>query len=281
MTAQSADRLLDQHGDGAIPDDLKLPMGASSTIYRGSLVMLDQSGYAFAATANLARRVTAVATEQKVNSGSAGAKSVRCKRGAFAFANSSSTDAITIADVGQPCYVVDDQTVARTSGNGTRPYAGRVIRIESSKVYVEIGGSDDPRAVDMLYVAGADLSSSQYLAVEMNSSAQVTVANAAGEDVVGILQNAPANGAIAIVRVFGPSRCIASTSINPGVLLATTSAGKSKAAVASTVKTDDAGAAADAVVGSYVFGRALTAGTTDAQHSVFVHPMGAIATTAA
>lgn len=281
MTALAADRLLNQYGDSALIDDLEIPIGASSTIYRGSLVMLDQSGYGFAATAVLSRRVIGVATEQKVNAGSAGAKSVRVKRGAFGFVNSSGDDAITIADVGCPCYVVDDQTVARTSGNGTRPFAGRVVRVESSVVYVEVGGLQDTTARDILLEAGGDLSSSQFLMVKLDSNGDVVIASAAGEGVVGILQNAPASGAIAIVRVHGESRVIAGGSVAAGALFATTNAGKSKAAVAGTVNTSDAGASSDPLVGSYALGFVLTAGTSDAQHSVYLHHMGLIPTTAA
>ena len=36
------------------------------------------------------------------------------------FANSAAADAITLADVGADCYMVDDQTVAKTHGGNTR-----------------------------------------------------------------------------------------------------------------------------------------------------------------
>ena len=281
MTAAAADRILSQHGDQAIVEDYEIPMGASTTIYRGTIVSLDQSGYGFPGTASLVRTPIGVATEQKVNSGAAGAKTIRIQKGCFGFVNSAGDDLVTFADVGRPCYVVDDQTVARTSANGARPFAGRVARIENSLVFVEVGGNIDPTVKDLLLEAAADLSSSQFLFVEMDTNGDVTVANAAGEDCVGVLQNAPANGAIAIVRVHGPSRVIGSAAVNPGALVATTSAGKSKAAVAGKTDTSDAGAAADPLIGSFVMGRALTLGALDTQHSIFVHPMGAIPTTAA
>jgi hypothetical protein len=280
MTAAAADRILSRFGDGAV-ENLELPMGASTTVYCGTLISLDQSGYAFPATAALTRRPIGVATEGKANAGSAGAKTIRVERGCFGFVNSAGDDAISIADVGQPVYVVDDQTVARTSNNGTRPYAGRVARIENSLVFVEVGFNIDPTARDLLLEAGGDLSSSQFLMVKLDSNGDVVIASAAGENVVGVLQNAPAAGAIAIVRVFGASRVIAGGVVAAGALFATTSAGKSKVAVAGTVNTSDAGATSDPLVGSYVMGHVLTVGASDAQHSVFINPMGMIPTTAA
>jgi hypothetical protein len=148
-------------------------------------------------------------------------------------------------------------------------------------VYVEVGQPSDPTARDILLEAGGDLSSSQFLMVKLDSNGDAVIASAAGEGVIGVLQNAPASGAIAIVRVFGESRVIAGGSVAAGALFATTNAGKSKTAVAGTVNTSDAGASSDPLVGSYVMGSVLTAGTSDAQHSVLINPMGLIPTTAA
>lgn len=280
--ALTTDKATPRYGADAVADDFTLPLAASATIYRGALVALNMSGYAVNAVSTHGNRVVGVAQERVVNSGSAGAKSIRVERGAFGFANSAGDDAITLADVGRPCWVVDNETVARTSANGARVFAGHVVRVDGSTIYVEVGvRGEDAVARDILVEAAADLSSSQYLFVEMNTDGDVTVCNGAGEDAVGVLQNSPASGAIAIVRVFGESRVIASASVNAGALVATTNAGKSKTAVAATTNTSDGGAASDPLVGSFVMGRALTTGSTDAQHSVFVHPMGAVPSTAA
>lgn len=280
MTAATADRLLSRFGDGAV-QNLELPMGASTTMFRATMISLDVSGFAFPTTGSLARRVVGVSTEAKANTGAAGAKTIRVERGCFGLVNGTGDDAITVADVGQVCYALDDQTVTRTSQNGTLPFAGRVARLEGGLIFVEVGFNIDPTARDILIEAGGDLSSSQFLMVKLNSSGDAVIANAAGEDVCGVLQNAPASGAIAIVRVFGESRVIGGGVVAAGGLFACTSAGKSKTAVAGTVNTSDAGAASDPLVGSFVLGRVLTAGTLDAQHSVFISPMGLTPTTAA
>lgn len=60
------------------------------------------------------------------------------RTGCFPFANSAAGDAITAADIGKPCYIVDDQTVAKTSPNATRAVAGAVNSIEGATVWVDI-----------------------------------------------------------------------------------------------------------------------------------------------
>jgi hypothetical protein len=282
MTALAAERDTPQMGAAAAILLLAIPLAAATKVYRGGIVCVDITGYGKPAAAGLNLVAVGRAEETVDNTGSAGAKKVKVRRGTFQFTNGTGDEAITSVDVGRACYLVDDQTVGRTSQNGILSFAGRVLDVDSSGVWVELGVDADPTIVDLLLEAAADLSSSQFLFVEMNSSGDVTACNAAGEDAVGVLQNAPANGAIAIVRVHGTSRVIGSAAINPGVLLATTNAGKSKAAVAASTNTSDAGAASDALVGSFAMGRALTACAGDgSQHSMFVHPIGAIPTTAA
>jgi hypothetical protein len=58
------------------------------------------------------------------------------KDGWFRFANSAAGDLITIADLGTDCYVVDNQTVAKTSGGATRSIAGKVRDIEAAGVWI-------------------------------------------------------------------------------------------------------------------------------------------------
>lgn len=53
------------------------------------------------------------------------------------FGNSASTDQITLADVGADCYIVDNQTVAKTNGSNTRSVAGRVFDVDAAGVWVQ------------------------------------------------------------------------------------------------------------------------------------------------
>lgn len=57
------------------------------------------------------------------------------------FGNSASTDLIAAAQVGSDCYLVDDQTVAKTSATSTRSIAGRVWALDPVKgVLVQVHG---------------------------------------------------------------------------------------------------------------------------------------------
>lgn len=113
------------------------PVAASTTIYQGSLVAL-AAGYA-APGATATGRIAVGRAEETVSAVSAGDASVRVARGVFKFANSSAGDAIAQADVGADCYIVDDQTVAKTNGTGTRSRAGKIAAVASDGVWVQIG----------------------------------------------------------------------------------------------------------------------------------------------
>ena len=101
--------------------------------------------------------------------------------------------------------------------------------------------------------AGADLSSSQYLAVKLDSNGDVVVCDTAGEPSIGILQNAPVSGQAASVRPLGTSKAVASGSISAGSRVTTDASGKLKAVVAG--KTDASGGSSTApLVGSATLG---------------------------
>ena len=68
--------------------------------------------------------------------GAAGAKTVRVRRNkAFKFANAAA-DLVTQAELGKSCYIVEDQTVAKTNGGATRSVAGKVLGVEADGVWV-------------------------------------------------------------------------------------------------------------------------------------------------
>ncbi len=113
------------------------PVGASTTCYQGGIAVLN-GGYAKPGTA--ATGLVAVGRfEETVTAVSAGDASVRVKRGVFKFANSAAGDLIAQADVGADCYIVDDQTVAKTNGTSTRSRAGQIVGVASDGVFVQIG----------------------------------------------------------------------------------------------------------------------------------------------
>ncbi len=65
---------------------------------------------------------------------------------------------------------------------------------------------------DMSFIAGEALTSSQYHYVYLTANNTVkTCSNATTQKAIGILQNAPASGGIARVRIMGVSRAIIGT----------------------------------------------------------------------
>ena len=261
-------------------------LAASTHVYAGSMVAINQAGNLVPASADASLHVVGVAEEEADNSsGSAGDLSLAPRRGPFYFTNSSSTDAITDADIGRACFVVDDNTVARTSNGGARPVAGIVEGVDSFGVAVSVGmpGVGLGGAIDVLFPAGADLSTTgQFLFVKLNGSSQVVLADTAGEAALGVLQNAPANGAIARVRVQGVSKIVAGASLSDGAVVATqVTTARAKAAVAGTVAGGAGDPANDALVGSYAMGRLLADGTNGNATTMLIQPLGCVPTTAA
>lgn len=120
-----------------VGDVLAFPVKAATTIHQGSLVVLDAGHAAPGRTAT--GLVAAGRAEHSATAVAAGDAQVEVRRGIFKFGNSTSTDLIAQADVGADCYVVDDQTVAKTSATNTRSRAGIVVAVETDGVWVQIG----------------------------------------------------------------------------------------------------------------------------------------------
>lgn len=120
-------------------DDFEFPVAAATKIYAGSIVGFNAgAAYASPGVTSATFKAAGVAVEHADNSaGAAGDIRVKVRRGVWRFANSADGDAITLADVGADCYVVDDQTVAKTSGTGTRSVAGKVRDVDANGVWVE------------------------------------------------------------------------------------------------------------------------------------------------
>lgn len=136
MTALTADRNTARHQDAGA----RRYGAAAAKIFGGALVMLNASGYATKGQTALALVGVGRAEEQVDNaSGNAGDLNVKVSEGIFPWANSASTDEITIADRGKIAWAVDDQTVAKTSGSGTRSPAGIIVDVDGAGVHVKMG----------------------------------------------------------------------------------------------------------------------------------------------
>ncbi len=117
-------------------DVIGIPVKAATTIYQGGLVVAD-AGYA-APGRTATGLIAAGRAEETVTAVSAGDAIAQVRTGTFKFGNAAA-DLVTQAEVGSDCYIVDDQTVAKTNGANTRSRAGKVLAVESDGVWVQIG----------------------------------------------------------------------------------------------------------------------------------------------
>jgi len=116
------------------------PVAAAVKCFAGGIAVRDAAG-------NLKPGVTATGLvvagrfeEMADNSaGEAAAISVDYKPGVFRWANSADADEIAKAEIGDNCYLVDDQTVAKTSAGATRSVAGKIVDVDDLGVWVETG----------------------------------------------------------------------------------------------------------------------------------------------
>lgn len=119
---------------------LELPAAAAKTFFAGALAALDAAGRATpGATATTLKGLGRVEAYADNAEGAAGAITVAIRMGCFRWANSASGDLITAADIGADCYIVDDQTVAKTNGSATRSVAGKVVDVDALGVWVRSG----------------------------------------------------------------------------------------------------------------------------------------------
>ena len=134
MTALTQDRNTPERA-GA---DYKFPAAAGAKVFAGALVVLSAGNAAPGSTALNLVAVGRANARVDNTGGAAGDKWVKVSRGIFRFENSAAGDKITLADVGTKCFIVDDQTVAKTSGTNTRSVAGVVRDVDAQGVWVEI-----------------------------------------------------------------------------------------------------------------------------------------------
>ncbi len=142
MTALSADKDVQERqsgfsqrvgdfGSGAIVD--------STVLYKGALVCFDQNDSKIKEGATATTLVAMGVCRKQVTTGASNTEPPpEVDSGIFKFENSAAGDAIADADAGNICYIVDDQTVAKTNGGATRSAAGRVYAVDSDGVWVVV-----------------------------------------------------------------------------------------------------------------------------------------------
>ncbi len=188
MTALTKDR------NTAVRDgkDFVFDVASGETIYAGGIVVLSATGYAEAG-ATATGKIVVGRCEEKVDnsSGADGDLTVKVRRGLFRFANSAGGDEITAAEIGDACYIVDDQTVAKTNGGSTRSPAGFIEDVDSDGVWVLLGFG--PLAAP----AGALLAANNLSDVAAAATAFGNIKQAATASATGVVEKATAAEAVA------------------------------------------------------------------------------------
>jgi hypothetical protein len=107
------------------------PVAAGVKIFQGSLVALSAAGLAQPGATATTLTAAGRAEETIDNTGgAASALNVTVRRGVFLIRNA--------ADVNKDCFIVDDETVAKTNGGNSRSIAGKVRGVDTAGVWVEI-----------------------------------------------------------------------------------------------------------------------------------------------
>lgn len=125
---------------------------AGVTIHAGALLILaagflrpgreGQGGdNAAKATDAATYRAIGIAADSIVGGAVDGAVTLDVQSGVFPFAMGGGGDALTDADVGRACFVIDDQTVGKTNPNNTRCVAGCLVDVADGFAWVEVSPS--------------------------------------------------------------------------------------------------------------------------------------------
>lgn len=115
-------------------------VAANAVIFGGALVALNAAGDLVPGSTSATLKADGVAQENVTGSAVAGAVRCTVERGTYRFDNSAAGDLIAKADIGNDCFIVDDQTVAKTNGGATRSIAGKIFDVDALGVWVTFAG---------------------------------------------------------------------------------------------------------------------------------------------
>jgi hypothetical protein len=230
-------------------DFLVVGVKAGAIIYAGALACVAM-GFAVPGSANPALRGAGRAEETVDNSaGQDGDLKIRIEKGVFLFGNLDA-DPVTAADIGHNAYVVDDETVAKTDGNGARGIAGLIVDVDDRGVWIDtranVGGKVYVR-LSALSTKAADAAVSRIVSPVAGKITKVwSVSNAAlaaGDATLTAKINATlvTGGVVTITQagsVAGDVDSAAPTAANvvvPGDLISVTGGGASTATATAEV----------------------------------------------
>lgn len=145
MAALTQVRNVPRHSALGTPNAPAFPQKANVTLFTGALAVLN-AGYLAPGTTATGLVAVGVRTKETVIGGgsdgaanSLGQAQTEVEAGVFPFKNSASGDLIAQADCGNDCFIVDDNTVAKTNGTNTRSRAGKIMAVDANWVWVLVG----------------------------------------------------------------------------------------------------------------------------------------------
>jgi hypothetical protein len=124
-------------------------LAAAVVVYAGALIMRNAAGYLTKGAAAVGSVGVGRAEEAKTGGAGAGDETLEVRPGTYLYKNSAAGDAITVAEIGDVCFIVDDETVAKTDNAGARSPAGFVADVDSQGVWVRFD-----EALTRVYVEG-------------------------------------------------------------------------------------------------------------------------------
>lgn len=180
-------------------ENFSVPMAAATKVYAGGIACRNAAGYAVAgATATTLKCIGRFSDQFDNSLGGNGDLNAEVERGVFRYGNSADADEITIADVGQVAYLVDDETVAKTSGGSTRSRAGFIVDVDSVGVWVLLGYGlmSDP--------AGALLAANNLSDLALALTARANLGGGANKCIVQIVDLDLVGGNAQVKHVVSP-----------------------------------------------------------------------------
>lgn len=134
MTALATDRNTPERSG----DHRELPAAAGAILRAGAMAAINAAGNVVPVTSALNLKGAGRVERFVDNTGkAAGAQRVKIRVGIFRYANSAAGDLVTLADINNDVYGVDDQTVAKTSATNTRSVVGKVFDVDDQGVWVK------------------------------------------------------------------------------------------------------------------------------------------------
>jgi hypothetical protein len=247
MSALTTPRDCKPRGTMPIPQEMDVGVKAGSKCIQGGMIGIDSSGYATPMVAAAGMICLGICDPKNVSgqtslgppgvagiddntNGANGAIKTHVVPGIRKMNNGTSTDTVLVTDIGQDCFALDDNTVARTDKGNTLSRAGKIVDVDTDGVWVCLG----------MALAGAALPS-QLAPVLDNLGIHAPVravvpANFVGTVTAGVL-TATSNGALAtqdgVTLAVGDRVLVAAqtTAADNGIYVVTSLGGASAKAV--------------------------------------------------